>query len=460
MFINFRLALSSQEKHRAQKNLLSADSGSGGLKLFTVMADDEKEFIHQAFVDASTVIEDIFLSRQPIFDRHERVWGYELLSCIGLSHPDGPLGGIASTRSKFEAEGGLLLEKLAGGKRVLLNLSQEFLLRENSSGLPQEMVALEISSKADRPDGFLDICRSFKEQGHLVVLHDCFGPTGVSLPLVELIDIVKVDYQQASPADWQELAVRFQHLKFLAYRIETRQEFREAVSQGLHYFQGPYYSQPEIIARPDLPRYKLNYVKLLNELSTSNLDFPRFQTLIEGNPPLVHKLLSYINSAFFGRAGRVSSVRQALLLLGEQEIRKWAALAIIPHLGSDQPEELLRLSLLRAHLCEIFAGHMGLGPQSSELFLAGLLSLLDVYLGKPLAEVLSGMPLSPLIKETLLGGATPYRQVFDLVAAIEGAQWERVSSLRERLGLKRGEVLAAYLAAVDHLERAIQSWSQ
>jgi c-di-GMP-related signal transduction protein len=403
--------------------------------------------------------EDIFLSRQPIFDRNERVWGYALLANADLNSFAGPMDGNEATRPHAEYLS-MVLEKLAAGRKVLVNVSDGFFLNEDSLRLPKEMVVLEISQEVSVDDGLRAACRHLKEQGHVLVLGDLVRPIDTSHPLVEMVDILRIDYQQASPADWQEGFTQTTNLKFLANRIESRTDFRQAVNQGFHYLQGRFFSRPEIISRSEIPRYKLNFVKLLNELGRTRLDFLKLQKLLEGNPTLIHKLLSYINSAFFGLNCQVASVHQALLLLGEQEIRKWAALAIIHHLGQDQPEELLRLSLLRAHFSEILAIKIGLGPQGSELFLVGLLSLMDVYLGRPLAEVVTGMPLAPLIKETLLGGATPYRQVFDLVLANEKANWEQVSTLTEKLNLPKSEVFPSYLEAVDGVGKAIQSWSQ
>jgi EAL and modified HD-GYP domain-containing signal transduction protein len=328
-------------------------------------------------------------------------------------------------------------------------------------GLPKESVVLQISPDAAADEGLIKWCRDLRESGWVLALSDVVWPADASHPLVEMVDILKIDHKKTSSEDQAEQPARFasQPVKLLADNLETREEFRLARQRDYTFFQGGFFSRPELIPRGDLARYKLNYVKLLNELGRSQLDFPSFQKLIETNPPLVYKLLNYINSAFFGVTFRVSSVQQALLLLGEQEIRKWAALAIIHHLGQDHPQEVLRVSLMRARLGEIFAAQIGLGPQSSDLFLVGLLSLLDVYLGRPLSEVLSGMPLTPLIKETLLGSPNAFRQVLDLIVAIEQADWERVVTLAGHLGLKEPGGLASYLEAVDFVEQTMQSWA-
>lgn len=402
---------------------------------------------------------DILLGRQPIFDRHERVWGYAVLARAGVLRP-GPGNGSGAGPPQASDFLRMAPAKLAGGRRLLLPFSEESWLKQGFPGLPREMVALEISGARPADDGLLAACRQLKGQGHVLVLGDLIRAGDMAPILFEQVHILKVDYQQALPADWLESAQALPNLKLLAWGVETREAFKEAVRQGFHLFQGGFFTQPEIIPGSQVPSYKLDFLKLLNELARTTLDFPKLKKLLEGNPVLPHKLLKHISSALFGLNFQVVSVHHALLLLGEQEIRKWAALAIIHHLGREQPQELLRLSLLRAHFGEILAPKTGLESQAPELFLVGLLSLLDVYLGRPLAQALGGIPLAPRIKKTLLGGASPYRQVFALVLAHEQGHREEVFALANRLGLAPGQVTAAYLEALEGVEKALQFWSR
>jgi EAL and modified HD-GYP domain-containing signal transduction protein len=424
------------------------------------MPDDWIELISGAGVDLTAMTEGFFLSRQPIFDCNERVWGYALLAHADPRCSPARMEEKKAARPDDQAYWGMVLEKLAGGRRVLINYPDTFFLQEDSLPLPREMVVLEVSPEMPVGEELLAACRHFREQGHLLALGNSVWPAQKAHPLMEQVDVLKIPYPRASPSKRPELHLAFPKLKLLACGIENREDFRQAANQGFHLFQGRFYTKPEVISRGDIPKYKLNFVKLLNELGRTTLDFQKLEKLIEGNPTLLHKLLKYINSAFFGLSFQVASIGQALLLLGEQEIRKWAALAIIHHLGQDQPEEVLRLSLLRAHFGEFLASRSGLQSQAPELVLVGLLSLLDVYMGRPLTEVLNGIPLAPLIKETLLGGATPYRPVFDLVLAHERAEGDQVSTLAGRLGLTRDMTLTCYLEAIDEGQKAIQFWTR
>lgn len=399
-------------------------------------------------------------SRQPIFDRQSRVWAYELLTSGGPL----PAGGLEPGPSEVsgDADGGLFQveSKLAAGKRLWLQGSPDFFLGETCRRLPPELVVLEVPEEAGADPGLLAALKHWRQAGYLLAVGPAAWPKWAGSPLADVIGLVKADLKELLPAQRSALSAwcASRQVPLVAANLQTRREFREALKDGCTFGQGPFYGRLTELSRQGPPRYKLNYVKLLNELGQSTLDFPRFAALIQSNPPLVHKLLHYLNSVFFGLPCRVSSVPQALLLLGEQELRKWTAMAIIHHLGEDQPEEVLRLSLVRARLGELLAVRGGVG-ESSELFLTGLLSLLDVYLGRSLAEVLADMPLSTCIKETLQGVPGPHRQVFALVLALERAAWDEAAGLAGRLGLPGPDIAAAYLEALESAEQAHRCWS-
>lgn len=221
---------------------------------------------------------------------------------------------------------------------------------------------------------------------------------------------------------------------------------------GFSYFQGYFFSKPEIISGKDIPGYKLNYLEILKEISRESIDFVNLQKIIERDPPLCLKMLTYLNSAFFGVRTEITSIGHALNLLGEKEIRKWASLVILTNLGKDQPTELMRLSMVRARFCEALAAKVGLSHRQAELFLVGLFSLLDVYLGRPLGEILENIALATDIKEALLGLKNLHGLVLDLVVHYEKGAWDEVQPLIDRLGLDEKEVQEGYASGIEFVE--------
>ncbi|MCM8825809.1 MAG: HDOD domain-containing protein [Candidatus Omnitrophica bacterium] len=165
------------------------------------------------------------------------------------------------------------------------------------------------------------------------------------------------------------------------------------------------------------------------------------------------KLLRYINSAAIGIRHRISSLRQALVLLGERLLRRWLLIAVTTLLLEDKPPELIVLALTRGHMCEQIAATLGL-PSEPDPFLVGLFSVLEALVDQPLTELLDEIPLSNEIKDALLQMPTPLGKVYSLVRAYELADWETVNSLCDQLKLPQNQLAVFYERSVrwaDHL---------
>ena len=145
----------------------------------------------------------------------------------------------------------------------------------------------------------------------------------------------------------------------------------------------------------------------------------------------------------------------ALQLLGEEEIRRWVTLAILMELGNDQPQELLRLCLLRARFSENLASKAGYGQQKSEFFFMGLFSCMDVLLGRPMEEILDDLPIRTSIKEALLGKTNLFKTVLDLAISYEKANWMDLPPLASRLGIEESEVQQSYSNAIEWADQTI-----
>jgi c-di-GMP-related signal transduction protein len=395
---------------------------------------------------------DIFIARQPILNKKQQVFAYELLyradrknifCCASFDEAT-----LAVIRNFLIVLGS---ENLTGGKKAFINFTKNLLLSEVPGYLAKETSVIEILEDIQADEKILTACRELKNNGYQLALDDFVWQGNEQNPLADVVQFIKVDFQKTSPGDRRTIVefFRSKDVQLLAEKIETREEFQEALEAGFAYFQGFFFSRPEIIAGRDIPGYKLNYLEILQEISRERLDFLHLQRIIERDPPLCLKMLTYLNSAFFGRRTEITSIGHALNLLGEREIRKWASLAILAQLGQDQPTELMRLSLVRARFCETLAPRVGLTERQSELFLMGLFSLIDVFLGRPLPEVLEHVRLAKEIREALLGRKNTHGLVLDLVARYEKGAWEEVFPLMSRLGLQETEVQAGYASGID-----------
>jgi c-di-GMP-related signal transduction protein len=399
---------------------------------------------------------NIFVARQPILNKDQSIYGYELLFRNSMENCfDGTVNldeaTLAVIRNAMLVFGS---QKMTGGKKAFVNFTKNLLLSGVTSYLPNDGSVIEILETVEVDEEVLAACQELRKKGYRLALDDYVWQEHDQNPLTKVVHFVKVDFLNTRPTDRQVIVDFFtqKDIGLLAEKIETREDFQEALEMGFSYFQGYFFSKPEIISGKDIPGYKLSYLEILKEICRETLDFVHFEKIINRDPPLCLKMLTYLNSAYFGLRHEVTSIGHALNLLGEKEIRKWAALVVLAHLGKDQPTELMRLSILRARFCESLAPKVNLAMRGSELFLMGLLSLMDVFLGRPLKEVLENIALSKEIKEALLGRENAHRLVLDLMVNYEKGAWENVSPLVTQLHLDENELPDTYAGAIEFVE--------
>lgn len=395
---------------------------------------------------------EVFVARQAIFDRRLKVYGYELLfrpcrDCDTAGAADCSASLQVITNSFFS----IGMERLLAGTRAFINFPEELLSDERVFSLPPSQTVIEILETV-RPDPpVVEACRALREKGFVLALDDFSHLKGWDR-LANLVSIIKVDFRATTEAEQQALVERYagRGICMLAEKVETQEEFARACRMGYHYFQGYFFARPVIVSRREIPGSKLAYLKILQEIHRPELELSVLEKLIQREVSLASKLLRYINSSIFGWINPVHSIRQALALLGEQEIRNWVSLATLPTLASDRPDELIRTALLRARFSELIAPWAGIGHRKSDLFLIGLFSALDAMLGRPVAEILGEMRLGGDIAEALLGTAPPDQPlagVYALVRQYETGDWDELPHTAARLRVPTELIADLYLEA-------------
>lgn len=401
---------------------------------------------------------DIFVARQPIFDRRQRVYGYEILY---RSRAGGAYDSVDGDRASLSVIGNAILliglQNITGGKKAFINFTKNLFLDEIGLNLPKELVVIEILEDVEPSEKLMLACKKLREAGYMLALDDFVVSLEQLVPLVDLVDIVKVDFKGSTDEEKRSIARRMlpKGVKLLAEKVETREEFKLALNAGYTYFQGYFFSKPEIVPGRDLPAYKLNHLKILQEVNRRDMEYGALEKAIKQDVSLSYKLMNYINSAYFG-LHNVSSIRHAIGMMGENELRKWASLVILTSLGQDKPQEVLVTSLVRANFCEALASLSALKGNESEAFLMGMFSLLDVLVGRPLSDVLGAMPLSEGIKTALLGGRNPYRDLLHIVLNYERGNWANFMASLPVLGLDVNQAGELYLDSIARAEKALQ----
>jgi EAL and modified HD-GYP domain-containing signal transduction protein len=393
---------------------------------------------------------EVFVARQPIFDRYRQLYAYELLFRSGLQNvfqaTDSDRASIKVIADSFLRFG---IQRMTGGKRAFINFTRDTLVKGYATLLPKEMVVVEILENVEQDVEVFDACKQLKRLGYTIALDD-FVCEDWGNPLVHFADIIKVDFRATSTRLRAELPplIASRKIRSLAEKIETRAEFDEAVELGYTYLQGYFFSKPMVLSGRDVPGVRGRYLEVLREVNAPSLDFAQIEALIKREPSLTYKLMTYINSVAFGFRSRITSIRQALALLGEDAVKKWASVVALAGLAQDQPTELVVSSLVRARFCELTAGATMLDDRAPELFFLGLFSLLDTITGRPMAEVLQDLPVADDVKLALLGNRNRLRDVLNCALAYEQAEWDTLSLYANKLKLDDSDAARFYGDAV------------
>ena len=386
-----------------------------------------------------------YVARQPIFDREENVFGYELLFRDSLENC---FVGDADEASRATLDRSLVmgLDVLCDGRRAFVNCTRDTLIKGLVGLLPSTTTVVEILETVSADPDVMTACHSLKEQGYMIALDD-YVTDDQREPLAEMADIIKVDWLLTTQEERERLMKQFGpwRCRMLAEKVETQGQFEQARDQGFVYFQGYFFRRPEMMGTHDMPANRLHYIRMLQEVSRPELDVPGLEKLVKEEASVCYRLLRYLNSAVFAFKKEIHSVRHALSLLGERDLRRWVRLIAAVGAGQDKTSDLVLSALVRGRFCELLAPKVAHGE--SDLFLMGLLSLIDAMLETPMQAVLEKIPLDAATNAVLLGQPSALRPVFQLMLAHESGEWEAAAALSAGLRLDADDVAACYWQA-------------
>jgi c-di-GMP-related signal transduction protein len=389
-----------------------------------------------------------FVARQPILTREEQVFGYELLFRDGVENYFRATDMEAAARSTLDSSLLMGLDVLCDGRRAFVNCTREVLLKDYVMLLPSSHTVAEILETVPPDDQVLAACQRLKEAGYQIALDD-FVANDPRESLADFADIIKVDMRRTTPGERVALVKQFGpwRSRMLAEKVETRPEFLEARNAGFLYFQGYFFRRPEVIAAREVPVNRVNYLRMLQAVAKPEIDSREIEEVIKGEASLCYRLLRYMNSAAFGFSNEIHSIRHALSLLGEREVRRWVRLVAMMGAGKDKASDLVSSALVRARFCELLSPKIQHGD--SDLFFMGLLSVMDVILEMPMSKVLEKVPVDQETKSLLSGGASRLRPLYQLMLARESGEWKDSSEFARQLGLSESEVAEAYWQALQ-----------
>jgi len=378
----------------------------------------------------------------------EKVFGYELLFRDGVEDYFRATDADAASRQTLDTTLQVGLEVLCNGRRGFVNCTREVLLKDYMTLLPSSLAVVEVLESVPPDDLVMAALHRLKQAGYMIALDD-FTIDDPRTPLTDFADILKVDLRQNTLEQAAAIAKRYGPwcCRMLAEKFESREEFVAAKAAGFVYFQGYFFRRPEVLQNKEIPANQLNYVRLLQAVSQPELQLRELENLIKTEASVCYRLLRYLNSAAFGIQNEVHSIRHALTLLGEREVRRWIRLVVTLTAGEKRSSELLVSAMTRARFCELLSLRVPHGE--SDLFLMGLLSMIDAILEIPMTRILETVPVDHETKAVLLGGPSALRPLYQLMLARESGDWEATAEFARQLGLSDSEVAEAYWQAMQ-----------
>ncbi|GMM86089.1 EAL and HDOD domain-containing protein [Pseudoalteromonas sp. MTN2-4] len=392
-----------------------------------------------------------YAARQPIFDQNKQLMGYELLFRDGVDNVFPNIDGDEATSKLIEgSQFNFGLEDLTDNKPAYINFTLDTILKGYPSMLPSEQVVIEILETVQPGKRLLAAVQELKSKGYTLALDD-YKHQKVWRHFYPYIDQIKVDLLITSDEEISELIEAtkdFKNIKLVAEKVETNEQFEEAVALGFSYFQGYFFAKPEMVKSKSLPPSEMALAELLYETSVVDVDIKKISSVFERDVNLSYKLLRYSNSAAFKRRAEINTIKQAVVVLGNQELKKFLSLLFAAQVSSEKPIELIKLSLTRARFCELLAQkHKGI-QDTGMAFLVGMMSLMDAILDESMEGVMKKLPLSNLIKEALVQKQGILAQYLGLIKAYEQADWEMTGEYCERIKFSNDLLPEIYNQAV------------
>jgi EAL and modified HD-GYP domain-containing signal transduction protein len=395
-----------------------------------------------------------YLARQPILDREQNTHGYELLFRSGPENyfrgddPDAASDHAIDFSRHFGPPA------LTGGHFAFIHCTRNILLRDVIPRLPRDRVVIEVLEDVPADQETLAACDRLQRAGYRIALND-YVPTPNTVRLLPFAELVKVDFMATDAALQAAIAadMRRRGIRLLAEKVESREQFHLAQHLGYHYFQGYFFCRPETLTMQDIPCSKRAYVEALSMANRESFDVDQLEQAILCEPSLCYRLLRYLNSASLG-ASPIRSIRPALRSLRPREIRKSVSIVVAISLSGDRPEELIYSALVRARCCEGLAFLCREDP--GEAFLAGIMSLMDAMLDRPMEVLLAQLALTADCKDALRGGASALGKLLRLAIGCERGAWEEIAAFASGSGIAETAILDIHREACRWSHQILQ----
>lgn len=382
--------------------------------------------------------DQLFLGRQPILDRDQNLFAYELLFRNGSRNFADVTDGVQATATVIvNAFAELGVEAALGKCRGFINVDEAFLFSDMLELLPRHAVVLEILETVPPTPAIIERCIALKAAGFTLALDDVIQLEPEFAELLSLVEIVKVDIQPLSRIELMQLVMKLKPLgkQLLAEKVDSREQMEQCLKLGFTLFQGYYFAKPTIISGKKLDHSQLSLMKLMG-LLLGDAETSKIEAALKPEPGLTINLLRMTNSVGAGTSQKITSLRHAITVLGRRQLQRWLQLLIFSsgkQTGSSNP--LLMLAATRGRLMELLAADLrpGDGAFSDQAFMAGIMSLMPALVGLPIAEIVAPLGLATAVREAVCDGSGTLGDMLHLAESSESGDIEQLSSNLARL---------------------------
>ena len=385
--------------------------------------------------------DQLFLGRQPILDREQRLHAYELLFRSGSANFAQVTDGVQATATVIaNAFTELGVEAALGSHRGFINVDEQFLFSDLLELLPRHAVVLEILETVPPSPAVIERCQALKAAGFTLALDDVIQLEPQFAELLALVEIVKVDIQPLSRVQLMQLAMKLKPMgkQLLAEKVDSREQMEQCLKLGFSLFQGYYFAKPTIIAGKKLDHSQLSLMKLMG-LLLGDADTSELEAALKPEPGLTINLLRMTNSVGAGCTERITSLGHAITVLGRRQLQRWLQLLVFASSGQNPTgNPLLQMAATRGRLMELLAGELrpGDGALADRAFMVGIMSLMPVLVGQPMADIVAPLGLAADVRDALCSGSGPLGALLRLSESSESGNLADLSAaLAELPGL-------------------------
>jgi EAL and modified HD-GYP domain-containing signal transduction protein len=388
----------------------------------------------------NTLAFSILLARQPILDKELNTIAYELLyrDAEGMG-PQLPFDGTQATAEVLlNAYSSIFQDSRIRTLPAFINFNAEWLYNGNLPALKPDALVLEVLEDVAITEKIVQRLHILSDKGYRIALDDFFYDKSWE-PALALAKIVKIDIQQLSPV---QLIAHVTELKkhqvtLLAEKVETHDEFEYCKKLGFKLFQGYFFCRPQLIEGRTLSCNDLTTLQLITELESEDATAQSLEAIVCKDPELVLRLLKIVNSARFSLSRNISSISEAIIALGVDELKKWVLLISTtqaPHTSNALIQEIL----VRARMCEKIADdYDAINPSTA--FMTGMLSGIDAMLNLELSDIMEQLPVSSEVSTALLEQSGLLGQLLSDVKHYMAGEWDELNDPSLTASLKQAQ---------------------